>query len=126
MCFKISEKHPNLKIANKDIVCYKRFGTNYVSTVGYYKKYFIWWGSRNKSETIHKKTKLGIPNAFNDIHEGFHSYSNKKGLRRNNYNCYECLIPKGSEYYYNPKQMTYVSNELIVLKNKNVNIRIYL
>ena len=124
MCFHIHKKHLTKKIAIKDIICYKKFSIDYENhrrIVGIYRAEFLWWDIRRKSNTVHKKTILDTPTYNGRLYSGFHSYSNKKALH--DYNCgitYECIIPKGAEYYYNPMWQEYISNELIVQLDKPI------
>lgn len=109
MCFLINEKQSRLKIADKDIVCYKRF------------KY----GECLKSAT------LGVPYVFGRkyeqeplkrrgmyVDEGYHSYSTASKALKSIYSqlhtVVRCVIPKGSEYYYNYWYSEYVSNRIII------------
>ena len=109
MCFYISSKHPNEKIATKDIVCYKLLKQTLESPF-YCKAYKL-----NKLY----KTNLDEPNiVFGCIFRGFHSYSNKregfKGHVSNYWYFVKGIIPKGSKYYYNPVRHEYVSNRIIL------------
>jgi hypothetical protein len=67
------------------------------------------------------KIKLEKPkNEFNYVYicKGFHSYSNKRKIiwcpDRSFYCVVKGIIPKGSEYYYNPDRHEYVSNQIVL------------
>ncbi len=111
MCFYVSKKHPDKKIAKRDISCYKvvelsetpdLFISSYQGFPYILGKLYCIQG------TLFKMAGL--------IHSGLHAYSNKRKL------CFffsdettvKCIIPKGSEYYYNPKDGEYVSNQIII------------
>ena len=115
------------KIATKDIKCYKEFSSdskNKRRIIGYYQENFLWWDIRRKSNIVYKKTILDIPSMDSSVlYNGFHSYSNKKEIIiTHNYKhiAYECIIPKGAEYYYDHINKEYISNELIVQLDKPI------
>ena len=109
MCFSIHPDHPDKKIAKRDITCYKilqNISGELFSTVQYF---------RYKLHKLYK-TKIDKPKYWG-INHGFHSYSNKKCLLENciiSTKNVKCIIPKGSEYYYNPFYTEYVSNQIII------------
>jgi len=133
MCFYIrnNKKSATLYVAKEDIACYKILESNLISPYRAYKYKF------NKLV----KAKLKIPKSLNkngeyqfnlisyyrinerllSIEKGLHSYVNYSTALKNK-NCrlfqdtkiYKCIIPKGSEFYYDPVQKEYVSNQLIV------------
>lgn len=60
------------------------------------------------------------------IYDGLHSYSTYNqalACRYFNSKVYKAVIPKGTEYYYNPKTKEYVSLKLEVYRT---NYRLYL
>ena len=109
MCFVISSKYPEEKIAGKDIVCYKRLER---STGGFLSPY------QGKFYNLNKlyRSKLEC-SSCHTIDVGLHSYSCKKRAKY----CRvpgevvtKGIIPKGSRYYYNSYNHEYVSNQIIV------------
>ena len=121
MCFYIHPKHQEKKIAKRDIVCYKygrvtKAGNKFSPSC--YTGFYYPFGEKveqkgNRWPYIH--TYRGFfPKR---IEKGFHSYSNKKaikGFTKRYYNIVKCIIPKGTEYFYDPKTKTYVSRALVV------------
>lgn len=114
MCFYIHRDHRKEKIAEQDIVCYKRL-----------KPIFLFWGVspfRGFSYRLRKtyKSKIIRSRYSSDrIEEGLHSYSDfDQAYYRTHYDesIYKAIIPKGSTYYYNPEDHEYVSNRLKVIK----------
>ena len=74
-------------------------------------------------QTTYLKLADNIISSQKIIEEEYHSYSNKnwaKEMRmkekpfQNLHMVVECTIPKGSEYYYNPDDHEYVSNQIII------------
>jgi hypothetical protein len=110
MCFIIHPDHPDKKIAKRDIACYKFFKNRSGE---------LFSTPRRFKYELHKlyKTKIIVKLQCWKIEHGFHSHSNKKcfleyinsGNER-----VKCIIPKGSEYYYNPFYKEYVSNQIII------------
>ena len=120
MCFYIHEKHQYKKIAKRDITCYKAINLtnkdNIFRSVFQNFKY-IMGGIYKTYLSEPKRIGYSIPDldVEFEINNGFHSYSNKKAVEHDNYPPYvRCIIPKGSEYYYNPEKMEYVSNQIII------------
>jgi len=108
MCFHIDkEKHPKVKIAKQDIICYKRLVSNNGRLTGVYFDYNYVLGALNYQPLYKMEIAAG------KIHFGFHSYSNKKKVHEF-YTSYICIIPKGSEYFYNSRYQEYVSNQIII------------
>ena len=111
MCFYLNLNNLFPKIANRDIICYKetedkRNGA-FISDI-YPKRY--------KLNVIQKKVFLEtIPTVIGSgaINEGYHSFSTKAHLHK--YCSYhgKFIIPKGTEYYYNPEHKEYVSETII-------------
>lgn len=112
MCFIIDPKHPEKKIAKRDITCYKVLNS-LATSIYQLKPYELGVLYKQKMEDPIKK---GLGDA--KINIGFHSYSNIKRanlivLLIGNY-VYKTIIPKGSEYYYNSMRNEYVSNQIII------------
>jgi len=124
MCFAIHPEYQEKLIAKKDIVCYKVLDKIESRYFGPYQGTEYRFGRVRKSvigEVDEWKT-------HKQVGKGLHSYMTlKKAKYRHNdisYVCdgiavlFECVIPKGSEYYKNPDgaKMEYISNQLIIVK----------
>lgn len=125
MCFKIHKNHQEVKIATRNIPCYKRLeliGNNWcvkkitrgnLPTLKFQTPYFY-----QRVFLQHKPLKKSpIDVGLNEIEKGLHSYSHPSGVTNNwrrsfNEVIVKCIIPKGSKYYYNPDAREYVSNKL--------------
>lgn len=107
MCFIIDPKYPEKKIAKRDITCYKNLNSDMTSP---------FQGMQYKLGVLYKQPIGAI--IYDDvIREGFHSYSNKRKAIRmpdRDWSLYKCIIPKGSEYYYDSGYREYVSNQIII------------
>ncbi len=130
MCFKIDPNHPKVKIAENDIVCYKIFLDKQN------KEFFttIYKGAKLKKKSIFNDVYAIVPNDFDEIFYGIHSYVRpaKCILRYDNEKTWnkwadsiqvKCIIPKGAKYYLNEVYdggtgsaflATYVSEVIIV------------
>lgn len=120
MCFYISKKHPNKKIATKNITCYKILNGNFTS---YYH------GLPYKAHLLVTskigKPKKYWPSIYEQIEKGLHSYSSVSSCINKRWGVYfyakdliivKCIIPAGSEYYYNEQREEYVSNQIIMVE----------
>ena len=111
MCFSIHPDHPDKKIAKRDITCYKILQNISGELFSRLR------GFEYKLNKLYK-TKIDEPQ-LGEINRGFHSNSNKHFLKRQR-SCIissknvKCIIPKGSEYYYDPIWREYVSNQIII------------
>lgn len=129
MCFIIDKKHKKEKIASKNIICYKILEMKNIKIKGIfsspYQKFI--YNFKEKTHYIANTNKLlKIDNQdYNNniiIYNGLHSYSTIKNaeLHKNNLSLiyddkveiFECIIPKGTKYYYNSERKEYVSLEL--------------
>ena len=111
MCFIIDFNHQKQLVADKDIICYKRsdkYTDNKTFIPEWYCDFVYKLGKRYK-------TRIHEDDGF--ISKGFHSYSSTKRFTQFAYRYVECIIPKGSKYYFNPTDMEYVSNQIIIKKN---------
>ena len=120
MCFFIDEKYPNVQIAKKDMICYKVLveGKDVISSPFYN---YVWKIDKEESTYLERDS-----HDYNVINLGFHSFSKKRaagelsskfGFDRDSkvkYKVFKCIIPKGSNYYYNERHKEYVSNKIIV------------
>ena len=121
MCFYIHEDHQEIKIAEDNILCYKHFhyntSTHAVSSFEKFKYTFgelyvqvnLQWPLNNVRE---KYDKIKV------IEEGFHSYSELDAGTNEAITwgepLHQCIIPKGSKYFYDPGRKQYVSNQIII------------
>ena len=125
MCFYVHEDHKEKKIAEEDIVCYKI--VEVPDKDGIMKSLhmeYLWEMDRLTSANIRLSRYKSDSNntIYEIIHEGLHSYSEQVKIDlNNNYIEVECIIPKGSEYYYSPSDKEYVSNQLIIIKKYDGN-----
>ena len=112
MCFVIHKDHPKAKVAEKDIKVYKVLENNrgrLISTYQYFKY--------NPKQLYHSKIVIEPWREKLLIDEGLHSFSSLKGVDDHISCCAweacvcEFIIPKGSEYYYNPDKQEYVSDQ---------------
>lgn len=122
MCFEIHPDHAEVKIATEDITCYKvlRKINRRLLSPHQGERYFKKWSI--KLFTIKKVSEFGrkIPTCNKYIYEGLHSYSEYSQATMNsntNYrSVHKAIIPKGTEYYYNPYDNEYVSLKLKVFR----------
>lgn len=109
MCFFIDVYHQMVKTAKTNIVCWKRFdiGKEYCSPIqGFeYKKGIVYYEDRFNEHALYM------------VNTGLHSYSTEKKAKREKYSdekIVQCIIPKGSKYYYNSYEEEYVSDHLFI------------
>ena len=116
MCFVIHEKHPDKKIAKRDITCYK-------DVLSHRNKQFVKSAVKEFAYRFNRlyrtrldRERIKVFGELAPLNKGFHSTSNKKrnGLWWASDFSVRCIIPKGSEYYYNPEEMEYISNQIII------------
>lgn len=111
MCFLIHKNHTEPKTARTDKVCYKRVEKTptrrtYLSEI--LKKIYCTGRENEKVVLFPHRGKIDV---------GYHSY-NSPDLALYRRDCVvECVIPKGTKYYYNPEYGEYVS-ETIIVKRK--------
>lgn len=123
MCFYVqNNENSKPKVAKQDIKCYKVFyrsdcyGNQYGSYVkSYYQNFLYKIGVLYELDGYINpiKTYWGAT-----IEVGLHSYSTlykatEQGWGRDKV-IYECIIPKGSTYYYNDRHDEYVSDQIII------------
>ena len=118
MCFTVHPYHPKAKVAKRDIVCYKagyKYRGGRVFMPYFQMDYSYQLG---KTQPKVKLMPVRLSNEDLAIQAGYHSYSNKKELRGWKSDpivvSVKCIIPKGTEYYYNPEDREYVSETLVV------------
>jgi len=111
MCFIIDyNKHPEVKIAKKDIRCYKNLIKDKESKlISPYYNFEYELGKRESTE-MRKQNII--------IQAGFHTYSCKyKALSKKYFSSeltFKAIIPKGSRYYYSSVYKEYVSNSIVI------------
>jgi hypothetical protein len=125
MCFYVQEgKNSTSKVATKDIKCYKVFnrsecyGNQYGSYVrSYYQSFLYKVGVLYELDGYINPIK-NFWDATIDV--GLHSYSTLNKAKEQGWReyrvIYECIIPKGSTYYYNDRHCEYVSDQIIIVK----------
>lgn len=114
----------NKRIADRDISVYKvaKPNSNKITTPVFGKTISI--GVRTKDDKV---CDVEFDGTFYTVKGGyFHSYENKNDAirdwghdidKKKTHKVFECVIPKGSEYYYSEVGCLYASNEIIVYKN---------
>jgi len=103
MCFLAD--NDKIKIATKDIVCYKVVSKELTSSVYKY-KYTI--GEENPMVTI-------VVGYSKIVRKGYHSYSSLKEAKNNKYSDFcilKCIIPKGTKYMRSMEYKEYVSETI--------------
>ena len=124
MCFNISNKYPDVKIAKRDIPCYKVLSFVNIRIISPIKghTYFTTYDPDGSVYDIEDKFSFDYNySTAVSIESGIHSFSNYKKAKRYMHDCtcdviYKAIIPKGTEYYYNPEDHEYVSLKLTVIK----------
>jgi len=135
MCFNIHIEYPKKLIAEKNITCYKRvvrLKDEIVCNIHHLEVMRIDTSKLRKSILLSPyryqqyKTRVLYRSRLVDnkcngcIHEGLHSHSSLRQAEIKREDHYEkiirCVIPKGAEYYYNPEEKEYVSNQLRTIK----------
>lgn len=116
MCLTVKEP---LKIASKDIVCYKIMKIWIYNPVSCLVSFFR--GSTYLLNTLYTEKRFGLKKKlFSSVHYGLHSYATakiaKESLEEGNYRSVlvKCIIPKGA-YYYVGNEGDYCSNQLKTL-----------
>jgi hypothetical protein len=127
MCFIILPNHLHVKIAKRDIPCYKVLtitSWNKSLESPYYDE--IYFANGDTHPVIKEVEEFGFNWNHIKIEEGLHSYStyNKAKLAGRQFykTIHKAIIPKGTEYYYNSIEKEYVSLKLKVWK-KNIKIK---
>ena len=107
-------------IAEKDIVCYKVVYLQGKEIISYW---FDFPYELNRKYTIPVLQPIPTPNGNIIIEKGFHSYRNIYTAKGDIWLSLmellpkvivKCIVPKGSEYYINSKEM--VSNQIIIVE----------
>lgn len=113
MCFYIKEGS-GVKVANQDIVCYKKLNPVWFGLLGYKSPIFGFFYRKGVTYV----SKLSI--FYDSIEKGLHSYKDLdfakitvfcyKESDRKYLKFYKFIIPKGAEYYENDTE--YCSNQI--------------
>lgn len=144
MCFYVQVSRPDPLVAKKDIICYKYgivcldFEEEEVFR-SRFQGYYYRFGK--ETERVPLRKQYGFFPWDLEITRGYHSYSNKKTARYDATLCrqeitkvnqfrqdrgtgpsedpstikvVQCIIPKGTTYYYNSKAHEYVSEQIII------------
>jgi hypothetical protein len=122
MCFYINSEHQKVKIATEDIICYKLLDNDIIDNsiiISPY-QYSIYFNSGNTHPVIKRVDAFSF-SKYNskEIERGLHSYSSldmAKKYSQFGYSIHKAIIPKGTQYYYNPAHNEYVSLKLKVWK----------
>lgn len=112
------------KIAEEDIKVRKYYAKSGVDhLVSPFMYHIVQRGERYTSENFGEVREYegvwGGGKVYN-IDNGFHSYEYDSPISKDTYKKFyhaypiECIIPKGTPYYYNPDHCEYVSRDLIV------------
>ncbi len=116
MCLLTNNLHKY--IAEKDIVCYKIVYLQGKKIISFW---FDFPYELNRKYTTQVLQPIPVPNGDIRIEKGFHSYRNLYTAKRDvwfslmeSLVIVKCIVPKGSEYYINNKEM--VSNQIIIVE----------
>lgn len=116
MCFFIDPEHKRVKIAKKDMVCYKRLHIH--SFIGGFRSPYADFIYEKGETYFEDSMSISNDDFFDRIEVGLHSYSKKSTADGHWQSCVtvRCVIPKGSRYYYNERTKEYVSDTLRIGK----------
>lgn len=122
MCFYIHSEYKKIKVADKDIPCWKIFTKSLPGFVNsLYEGFPYERGALYYENNMHKEK--GFFYESDVIYIGLHSFSTLAKARviygisftlTRNKIIIRCVIPKGSKYYYNPDRREYVSDHLLI------------
>lgn len=142
MCFTIHDNHKEITKSNEDITCYKVMVEYVTQPIIYksiyqsfeYEQGYIYHtkiGNPQYSNKLYSVAYLYDQEThkrkIDSINEGFHSYSTFEEAYNNLDICpfnfengpmiksksiVQCIIPKGSKFYYNPDEKQYVSERI--------------
>ena len=123
MCFIISKKRPNSRIAKRKIKVYKTVVKVSSQIHLHLIRSEIWQHiySEGLQPTVELKEVWCDWNK-KKIQEGYHSYHLSRFELRTTigslFSYIICYIPKGAEYYYNPDLKEYISNQIEITFNE--------
>ena len=105
-------------IAEKDIICYKIVYLQGKEIISFWYDFPY---ELNRKYTTQVLQPIPMPNGDISIEKGFHSYRNLDTAKGDvwlslmeSLVIIKCIVPKGSEYYINSKEM--VSNQIIIVE----------
>jgi len=124
MCFYVDENHTDLRIAKKDITCYKYMYFRGKKWITPYQAFIYEPGIL---VTVNTGWRALNKRGCSQINKGLHSHSTRKEAVHNmdssEHILIECIIPKGAKYFYSKENEEYVSNQLIAVKRIPKRIR---
>lgn len=116
MCLLTNNLHKY--IAEKDIVCYKIVNLRDNKIISYWYDFPYELNSKYTTQVLQP---IPVLNGDICIEKGFHSYRNLDTAKEDTWLplteslvIVKCIVPKGSEYYINSKEM--VSNQIIIVE----------
>jgi hypothetical protein len=119
MCFIVHPGYNKVSIALKDIPCWKlffRIGGGYYRSIVQARLYKLGNLERAKKNL---KVIRSLKIKEGGIWAGIHSFMEKDTAKNSGWSygvIVECIIPKGTKYFYNPKIKEYVSLAIILIK----------
>lgn len=125
MCFYVDPNHSRVKVASKDIFCWKV--SNRKQKRGKFKSLHEEFYYDMRRKYYDSNTVLVNDELVGKVDRAYHSYSDfykaslgdRGGRGFNNpfkFNCFVlCIIPKGSRYAINPDNKEYISDTIILL-----------
>lgn len=116
MCFNKHPSHKKVKVAEHNILCWKALEKDHKGILHSPYQWTVYeYGQMQHAKFIHTNYNTHP----DQIHQGLHSYSdkNKFVIAFNEINVYPAIIPKGTQFYYNPKSQELVSEALVVFNN---------
>lgn len=124
MCFIIHPKHQKVKIAKKDITCYKVVLP--ILKAYYYNKFKYTLNQLTPKVRLIKHKYINLILFSKDyrirtqeINKGYHSFTSLHTAKLRMYTFFpvsiilKCTISKGTRYYYNPTEKEYVSATIL-------------
>ena len=125
MCFIIHPDYPNPLVAEQDIICFK-IGKKAESNLDDQKFFSQYRSYVYRLGELQPKVELfldrWIGHSILSVQIGYHSYHplnpsiRAEYVANSPYCLVRCIIPKGSQYYYNPSDREYVSDQIIAQK----------
>lgn len=119
MCFIVHSDYPDPLVAEQDIPCFKiGVEAKVISGRGCFTSEFR--GYVYKLKKLQPEIELCPSEDYpRVINKGYHSFSPDHLMAQfpfsadSVYCLVKCIIPKGSQYYFNPHDLEYVSNQII-------------
>lgn len=125
MCFIVHPEYPDPLVTEQDIVCFK---VGYEAEISLFGGYFTseYRGYKYRLKRLQPLVELCLYNNTKtgtiEINKGYHSYHPLHPFAQSGFDAtskfclVRCIIPKGSQYYYNPNDQEYVSDQIIAQK----------